>query len=151
LIGGLCAALLYFGVFIAPGARDLFAFDIFPKLPFTSEPWQLARWWSESAVVDAVSLVVAGDDAEAKAAAKTATPGKSRAPAESTAHAATVSATRRSLLPSETAALALLIIVLAAGFASRRTFARAAEPHAWARPSVGARQYGFLVITAVCA
>jgi hypothetical protein len=151
LIGGLCAALLYFGVFVAPGARDLFAFDIFPKLPFTSEPWQLARWWSESPVVDAVSLVVAGDDAEANAGATAATPGKPNAPAESTAHAVATSPTRRSLLPSETAALALLVVVLAAGFASRRTFARAAESHAWSRPSVGARQYGFLVVSAVCA
>jgi hypothetical protein len=150
LIGGLCAALLYFGVFVAPGARDLFAFDIFPNLPFTSEPWQLARWYSDSAVVDAVSVVVAGEGAEAKAAAKTAPAGQPSANAESAARPTAKSQTRRSLWPAESAALALLISVLAAGFASLRTFARAGEPHASQRASVGAKHYGFLIITALC-
>jgi hypothetical protein len=133
LIGGLCAALLYFGVFVAPGARDLFTTDIFPKLPFTSNPWQLYGWWSESQVVDSVSLVVAGDDGQA------AVP------------ALAMGLTRRALLSSESAALALLIIVLAGGFASLRMFARATEPDSSKRDTVGAGSYGFVVVTAICA
>lgn len=148
LIGGLCAALLYFGVFVAPGARDLFATDIFPNLPFTSDPWQLQRWWSESPVVDSVSSVVAGDDAK-KAAVKVP---KAETPAATSPVAASKdppSLTRRSLMRSEWAALALLVTVLAAGFASRRTFARASEAHG--RTSVTASQYSFLIFTSICA
>jgi hypothetical protein len=140
LIGGLCAALLYFGVFVAPGARDLFTNDIFPTLPFTSNPWQLYGWWSESPVVDSVSLVVAGDDEQSQSAA--AASGMTRS---------TVASTRRALLPSEFAALALLLVVLAAGFASLRIFERATEPDASKRESVRAGSYSFLVATSICA
>lgn len=140
LIGGLCAALLYFGVSLAPGARDLFTTDIFPKLPFTSDPWQLYGWWSESPVVDTVSTVVAGDDAqsdEVKQGAKTPTP--------------VAPLTRRALVPSESAALALLLIVLIAGFVSLRSLSRASDPDSSKREIVRATEYLFLVVVAICA
>lgn len=142
MLGGLCAALLYFGVFVAPGARDLFTTEIFPKLPFTSNPWQLYGWWSESQVVDSVSLVVAGDDAQSRVSGDSL---------RGAAQPKLGSGTRRTLLPSEAAALALLIVVLAAGFGSLRTFSRAAEPDAPKRESVSAGSYRFLVFTSICA
>lgn len=148
LIGGLCAALLYFGVFVAPGARDLYATDIFPKLPFTSDPWQLQKWWSESPVVDSVSLVVAGDDAKKDAVKQAPKTGAPKAAAQAVARQSAPSQTRHWLLPSEWTALALLVIVLAAGFASRRTFARASEEHG--RAAVTLWNYTFLMVTAVC-
>jgi hypothetical protein len=125
LIGGLCAALLYFGAFIAPGARDLFTTEVFPSLPWTSTAWQIYGWWSESAVVDSVSQVVAGEELQLH--------------------------TRRSLLASEWTALGLLCIVLTAGFASRRAFAIAGESNAAKRQIVPAGRYGFLVATAILA
>lgn len=146
LVGGLCAVLLYFGVFVAPGARDLVTTDVFPTLPWTSTSWEIWSWWSESPVVDSVSQVVQGDEAQSNRAERsTAMLGAPGTRSQPEMH------TRHSLLSSESAGLALLVVVLAAGFASRRTFAQAAESDSSKRQPVGAGRYGFLVVTAISA
>jgi len=55
---------------------------------------------------------------------------------------------RATLLWSEWVSLALVLAVVAGGFASRRLFARAGDPDPASRPIVRARRYGFLIVLA---
>jgi hypothetical protein len=126
LLGGLFATLLYFGAMLGPGTHDLFTSEVVPRLPL-SAPEVSARSALQiaSPVVNTMDRIVTAD-ADSRYA-------------------------RSDLSWHEWLALGLLLLTLAAGVASRRTFARASEPEdaRHERPVVPARSYAGLCALAI--